>query len=68
MLLGQTIRKGVRAEPQVGIQDEINRKGLISEPWKKKQAFFIFAEGLQGKKRRQAGMRGTGLRQHRMVH
>jgi beta-glucuronidase len=31
--------------PLAGIQEEFNRKGLISEQGQKKQAFFI-AEGL----------------------
>ncbi len=32
-----------------GIQDEFNRKGLISDQGEKKQAFFILQKAYQGK-------------------
>ena len=35
-----------------GIQDEFNRKGLISDQGEKKQAFFILQKAYQGKDRR----------------
>ena len=33
--------------PLVGIQDEFNRKGLISDQGQKKLAFFVLAKSLQ---------------------
>ncbi len=35
--------------PLAGIQDEFNRKGLISEQGEKKQAFFVLQRAYQDK-------------------
>jgi hypothetical protein len=39
-----------------GIQDGFNRKGLISDQGEKKQAFYILAKGLQGRKHREGSI------------
>ena len=37
--------------PLVGIQDEFNRKGLVSDQGQKKQAFYVLQKAYQGRSR-----------------